>query len=47
MTNINTFKIPFQAYNNEAEYIAPEKVSKESISRIKAARIGHKILGNL
>ena len=37
--NINTYKIPFQAYGNEAEYIAPEKVSKESIAKIKARNI--------
>jgi len=36
MTNINTYKIPFQTYGDEAEYIAPDKVSKESIKRIKA-----------
>lgn len=31
-------------YKNEATYISPEKVSKESISRIKAKMIGESIL---
>ena len=46
MTNINTYKIPFQAYSNEMEYISPKEVSKESIEKIKARNLrqGHKIL---
>ena len=39
MTNINTYKIPFQAYNNEAEYVSPKEVSRESIQKIKARNL--------
>lgn len=40
MTNINTYKIPFQTYNDEAGFrIDPDKVSKESIAKIKARNI--------
>ena len=50
MANINTFKIPgFQAYRNEAEYVAPDTISKESIKRIKARnlKLGRLGLGEL
>ena len=45
MANINTYKIPFEYYNGEGTYVSPAEVSEETIDRIKARRIGAKILG--
>ena len=47
MTNINTYKIPFRPYDGEMEYVSPNTISKESIARIKARKIGNSVLGNL
>lgn len=45
MANINTFKIPFEYYSGEGTYVSPAEVSKETIDRIKARKIGSEILG--
>lgn len=40
---INTFKIPYQYYNNEADLVSPAEISAESIDRIKNSKIGAKV----
>ena len=40
MSNIEALEY----YNNEKEYISPNKVSQETINRIKARKIGARIL---
>lgn len=43
--NINTFNIPgYQTYQNEADYVSPTNVSKETIQRIKKRHIGVSVL---
>jgi len=46
MAGIGTYKIPnFENYQDEGNYVSPAEVSTETIDRIKARRIGNKILG--
>ena len=42
---INTYKIPFQYFNNEAGTVSPTEISDETAERIKNSRIGAKVLG--
>ena len=42
---INTYKIPFQYFNNEADLVSPAEISEESAERIKNSRIGAKVSG--
>ncbi len=45
MAGIETFRIPYEYYNGEGTYVSPAEVSTETIDRIKARKIGAKILG--
>ena len=46
MAGIETFKIPgFEYYEGEGDYVSPDKVSKETLKRIKSRQIGAIILG--
>ena len=46
MAGIETYKIPkFEYFQDEGNYVSPAEVSTETIDRIKARKIGNKILG--
>ena len=46
MTRKNALRMPsFELFSGEGTYVSPEEVSKETIDRIKARKIGSSILG--